>query len=238
MRLSILAYLLLLAPAPAFAAASEITTPAGVDCTGVASVAKTFGDTQWNALGCKDGKTLLVIAAQGNPGFPFYFTVFQRNGVYHVTGEGTGSKQVTDAAYEALSELSDAQIQTIIKESLAAPAPAPSPVKACTDVLPVTAANMAGTWLSVDDEPNLILIHYSADGSFSGKLMQDKKIMWLFGGTWKLEGTKYTETYTFSSLDRIPKGTTDSDEISAIGCGVMVYKTDTGTLKRYRKIKD
>lgn len=236
MRIYLLGFVLYSAMMPAFAASTPgPDIPPGVDCTHVVSVPKTFGGTQWNAIGCKDGKTLVIVSAQDNPAFPFYFTVFQQDGAYRVTGEGTGSKPITDLAYAEISKLSSADIQAIIQQSLAVPSPAPA--KTCAEMLPITVENLSGTWVSVDD-PNQITVQYNTDGSFTGRAMQGHKILWLFAGTWKLEGTKVSSVYTFSSLDRIPKGTTDSDEILGIGCGVQASRGANGLVERYRKIKD
>jgi hypothetical protein len=112
-----------------------------------------------------------------------------------------------------------------------------SPTPGCTESLPVTADKLIGNWTSVDD-PNQVTLEYSADGSFSGKLKSSGKVMWLFAGTWKLEGKILSSLYTFSSLDNIPKGSTDSDEILGIGCGVVVTRGKVGHVERYQRIKD
>ena len=205
-------------------------------------ITKSFGKSDWLTYSCNDGKTVVLVSAPGSPAMPFYFTVFPQGDVYHVTGEGTGPKSATDPAYVELSKLSASDIQAIIKGTLAVP-PTPMPAEpttptpTCTESLPITVENLSGTWASVDD-PNHVTVRYGTDGSFSGDLKSGGKVMWLYAGTWKLDGKTVSSVYTFSSLDNIPKGTTDSDEIVAIGCGVVVSRSKDGHLERYRQIKD
>jgi hypothetical protein len=71
---------------------------------------KTFGGTQWSVYGCDDNASLVIITAPGNPAMPFYFLFTKSGDRYHVEGEGTGSKTLTDAAYKDLSALTDADI--------------------------------------------------------------------------------------------------------------------------------
>jgi hypothetical protein len=204
-------------------------------------ITKSFGGSNWLTFSCEDGKTLVVVSAPGSPATPFYFTVFPQDGVYRVTGEGTGPKSATDPAYAELSKLSAADIQSVIKDTLAVPAtPMPAqpttPTPDCKESLPITVENLSGDWESVND-PNQITVRYDPDGSFSGKLKSGGKVMWLFAGTWKLQGKTVSSVYTFSSLDNIPKGTTDSDEIVAIGCGIVVSRGKAGHIERYKRVE-
>jgi hypothetical protein len=205
-------------------------------------VTKSFGNSDWLTYSCSDGKTVVLVSAPGSPASPFVFTIFPLDGVYRVTGQGTGPRLATDPAYAALSKLSTQNFQTIIKDTLSVPptpmpAESTSPTPSCTESLPVTADKLIGDWASVND-PNRVTLQYSADGSFSGKLKSSGKVMWLFAGTWKLEGKTLSSVYTFSSLDSIPKGTTDSDEILAIGCGVVVTRGKANHIERYQRLQD
>src|ERR1700722_10672551 len=60
-----------------------------------------------------DGKSLVVISTPGSPAAPFYFSFSPENGGYHLRGEGTGSKKVTDAALEDLKRLSDDNVRAL-----------------------------------------------------------------------------------------------------------------------------
>jgi hypothetical protein len=39
----------------------------------VGSIAKMYGKTQWLVYSCSDGRSIVVLAAQGSPATPFYF---------------------------------------------------------------------------------------------------------------------------------------------------------------------
>jgi hypothetical protein len=78
---------------------------------------RTYGKTEWLVYGCDDDRTLIVVTAPGNPGFPFYFRLSQENGSYRLTGEGTGNKDATDATYKDLRRLSDKDIADLIAQT-------------------------------------------------------------------------------------------------------------------------
>jgi hypothetical protein len=80
-------------------------------------VARTYGKTKWLVYGCDDDRTAIVVAAPGNPAFPFYFRLSPQNEGYHLTGEGTGNKEATDSAYRDLSMLSKNEIVALIAEA-------------------------------------------------------------------------------------------------------------------------
>src|ERR1700728_1561309 len=86
----------------------------------VGPITKTFGSVPWLVYGCTDGKSLAVVSSPGSPAAPFIFFFSPENGSYHLHGEGTGSKQVTDAALEDLKHLSDDNIRALVKEAQAA----------------------------------------------------------------------------------------------------------------------
>jgi hypothetical protein len=70
---------------------------------------------------CDDGKSLVVVSDKGNAAFPFYFMISLQNGTYRVDGEGTGSKSVSDAAGDELSQLSPAQVEAMRGAASAVP---------------------------------------------------------------------------------------------------------------------
>ncbi len=73
-------------------------------------ILKTFGKTAWQVYGCADGKSIVVMSAEGNPALPFYFMFYPKNGAYQLVGEGSGKKEYTAAAYQELEKLTDADI--------------------------------------------------------------------------------------------------------------------------------
>lgn len=85
----------------------------------VGPLTKTYGKTQWLVYSCNNDKAegkamLVVVSAPGNPAMPFYFLFSIKDGGYHLYGEGTGDKKVTDAAFSELQQLSEAEITKLI----------------------------------------------------------------------------------------------------------------------------
>jgi hypothetical protein len=85
---------------------------------------KTYGGTAWDIYGCNDNRSVAVVTAPGNPALPFYFLFAERNGQYRLSGEGTGRPEITRKAYADLVQLSQKDIQGLVKETQkAAPRP-------------------------------------------------------------------------------------------------------------------
>lgn len=107
-----LAGLLFLVSAPAFAEAG----PLHLQCL-IGPVSRQFGGTDWIVYSCDDGRSLVVLSTAKNPATPFYFFLTPRAGDYHISGEGTGNKQASDAANEELSHLSAADIAKLLADT-------------------------------------------------------------------------------------------------------------------------
>lgn len=80
-------------------------------------VKKTYGNTPWLVYSCADSKTVVIVSDVGNPAMPYYFAFYIQNGNYTLNGEGSGSKQASDAAYNELSNLDDDAIRNLITET-------------------------------------------------------------------------------------------------------------------------
>ena len=78
---------------------------------------KTFGNTPWLVYSCDDRQTLIVITASGSPATPFVFSFYKKDGAYQLHGEGTGRKDLTDAAYKELGVLTEARIKALIQQT-------------------------------------------------------------------------------------------------------------------------
>lgn len=96
------------------AAASEPAL-SGLNCKS-GPLTKTYGNASWLVYGCDDGRTLILVAAPGNPATSFYFRLSRQKDGYHLTGEGTGKREFTDPAYRDLSKLSERDIAALIAE--------------------------------------------------------------------------------------------------------------------------
>jgi hypothetical protein len=92
-----------------------VASAADLSCR-VGPVERTYGGTKWLVYGCDDKASVVVVTAPGNPGMPFYFMFLHGSDGYHLHGEGTGDKKITDAAYRDLSELTESNIVALLAE--------------------------------------------------------------------------------------------------------------------------
>lgn len=87
-----------------------------LSCT-LGPLRKTFDKTPWYVYGCDDGYSVIVVTAPGNPGMPFYFFFVKGAKGFDLHGEGTGSKEITDAAFEELKVLTETDVTQLYKEA-------------------------------------------------------------------------------------------------------------------------
>jgi hypothetical protein len=78
---------------------------------------KTFGGTQWQIYGCTDNRSVAIVTAPSSPAIPFYFLLAWIDGVYTVSGEGTGRRDLTAKAYNDIIKLTRPQIDALVKET-------------------------------------------------------------------------------------------------------------------------
>ena len=86
----------------------------------IGPITKVFGSVSWLLYSCDDGKSLVVVSAPGSPAAPFYFMFSPEGRGYHLRGEGTGSKTLTDVAYKELEVLSNQDIAGLVGQTMAA----------------------------------------------------------------------------------------------------------------------
>ena len=101
-----------------FAAGAQGPSAPKLTCDRGPLADKTYGGTAWNVYGCNDNRSVAIVSAVGNPAMPFYFLLAEINGVYTVSGEGTGRRDLTAKAYNDIIKLTRPQIDAIVKETL------------------------------------------------------------------------------------------------------------------------
>lgn len=95
------------------ASAQAITgSSAPLDCSR-GPVSETYGAASWWVYACSDQRSVVLMSAPGSPAAPFYFMFSADGSRYRLSGEGTGSKAITDQACQELTLLSEAQIQQL-----------------------------------------------------------------------------------------------------------------------------
>ena len=105
--------LLLAAAAPAFAGEQP-----GLECN-LGPVDRVLGGGHWNVYACDDSKHLVIATAPGNPAAPFVFELqFTDDGIV-VSGDGTGDKTASDAAYADIENLNGNEIYALLAQAKA-----------------------------------------------------------------------------------------------------------------------
>jgi hypothetical protein len=94
-------------------------TPDNTLSCNIGPVAKSYGGGQWLVYGCSDGKSVVLVTQQGNPGFPFVFSFIYTSKSMTLHGEGTGDKQATDAAFKEIKALSQADVASLFQQAKA-----------------------------------------------------------------------------------------------------------------------
>ena len=78
---------------------------------------RNFGGAPWLVYACSDGQSLVFITPPASKAHPFVFNLKRaEGGQYWLSGEGTGSKTVTDAAAKELGALSADDIGRLLHD--------------------------------------------------------------------------------------------------------------------------
>jgi len=80
-------------------------------------VRRIYGTVTWLVYSCSDRASLVIVSDEGSPAMPFYFMLSPQGGAYRLSGEGTGKKEATAAAFEDLGKLGPADIEDLITET-------------------------------------------------------------------------------------------------------------------------
>jgi hypothetical protein len=79
----------------------------------VGPVQKSYGGTPWLVYGCRDSQNLVFVTAPQSPAAPFYFFLAPQESSFRLSGEGTGNRALTDAAYIELKALGADEIAAL-----------------------------------------------------------------------------------------------------------------------------
>ena len=101
----------------AIAAGPDATSPP-LKCE-VGPVEKTFGNSRWLVYSCDDNRSIVLVSAPGSLAMPFVFAFTAKGNRYQLSGEGTGRKEATEAAFNELKVLSEQEIASLIAQTKA-----------------------------------------------------------------------------------------------------------------------
>lgn len=80
-------------------------------------VHKTYGGTEWLVYSCADNRSVVIVSNKGNPAMPFIFVFAAKGDGYHLSGEGTGRKEATAAAFNELKRLTSEDIAQLVQQA-------------------------------------------------------------------------------------------------------------------------
>ena len=78
---------------------------------------KTYGKVHWLVYSCTTDKNVVIVSAPGSPAMPFVFCFCMAEGSYRLYGEGTGNKELTDAAFKDLQQFTAQDIAGLILQT-------------------------------------------------------------------------------------------------------------------------
>jgi len=96
-------------------------------------------------------------------------------------------------------------------------------------------SELVGDWRYSDQTQSC---HYSfrPDSSFSGEVMRHKKLVLKFTGRWKIEGSALNYVYLTEAFGRIPRGTTDRDQLLEVKKDSFLIQAANGERRRYLRV--
>lgn len=85
---------------------------------------KRYGGSEWLVYSCDDSKSVVVVAASGNPAAPFFFVLSPDSAGIDLYGEGKGAKEATKPAFDELEKVTASDLPMLVSEAQKKAAPA------------------------------------------------------------------------------------------------------------------
>lgn len=83
----------------------------------VGPVSKRYGGSEWRVYSCDDSKSVVVVAASGNPAAPFFSVLSPDSAGINLYGGGEGGNAATKPAFDALEILKASDLATLVSEA-------------------------------------------------------------------------------------------------------------------------
>jgi hypothetical protein len=116
MKLEIVAILMSVVPFAAFAADQTPRKPITLDCK-IGPAKKAYGGNPWLVYACNDGHSVVFASAPGSKAAPFSFILYWDGARFKLSGQGTGDKKATDAAFGEIKSLTEQDITQLAAEA-------------------------------------------------------------------------------------------------------------------------
>ena len=104
-------------------------------------------------------------------------------------------------------------------------------LSSCAIIDRQTKSQLVGDWRYSDQNQSC---HYSfrSDASFSSEVTRRKKLILKFTGRWKIEGSALNYVYLTEAFGRIPRGTTDRDQLLEVKKDSFLIQAANGDRRR------
>ena len=96
-------------------------------------------------------------------------------------------------------------------------------------------ADLVGRWRYVDARQSCDY-SFNRDGSFTGEVRLQTKLVSKFTGRWTVKGEALLYTYLSDVFGRIPPGATDRDQLLEVNPDSFLIQAANGDRRRYRRL--
>src|SRR3954470_10196853 len=109
-------------------------------------------------------------------------------------------------------------------------------VASCASLDRRNPSDLVGPWRYVDSSQSCDY-SFKDDGSFTGAVKHEKKVVSKFTGRWSVKGGALLYTYISDEFDRIPAGATDRDQLVEVTKDSFLIQAANGERRRYRRVR-
>jgi hypothetical protein len=95
---------------------------------------------------------------------------------------------------------------------------------------------LVGHWRYADEKQSCEYF-FKADGSFTGEVRVQAKLISKFTGRWTIKDDSILYTYLSDAFGRIPTGVTDRDRLLRMEPNSFLIRAANGDERRYRRIR-
>ena len=108
-------------------------------------------------------------------------------------------------------------------------------LSSCATVDRQSKSQLVGDW-RYSDQTQSCRYSFRRDGSFSGEVRRGKELVLKFTGRWKIHDRALNYVYLTEAFGRIPRGTTDRDQLLEVKKDSFLIEAANGDRRRYLRV--
>jgi hypothetical protein len=109
-------------------------------------------------------------------------------------------------------------------------------IASCASVERRNGSDLVGSWRYVDSTQSCDY-SFKGDGSFTGTVKFQKKLVSKFTGRWRVKDGALLYSYISDVFDRIPPGTNDRDQLLEVKKDSFLIQAANGERRRYLRVR-